>query len=717
MANTKLTAAIIDQLKLATAGSGIIGREELTTLVLGSEGMAPEAVAAGKTNISKLQENVDTTLSNILGNEAFAGISFTPAQIKAGREIIAMSLDPMHALRNMHKLRAPEGMENADVIIGNETMDVNDAITTMVSTEAYDGQSNANAPYFSLVAAIVGSTQDKVSETFYPTLSIDPTVNGIVIGCEYTSFAKAYTRGVDGKVIDFKRKAVVKSIYDKGIFGVDRNKVFPVVRPENASVVLDSIESWLEDNGVEKVETAPLAFNKSFDILGLSQTDTLIAKGVMSNEDALDVTMNLTDVWMSLTGDVSGSTVTEQFKTDFSVFPFSNFFAGVQDHDKDLSLSFKTGSLRFKTGVSKNITDAISPLLGTLPANHTVTLEVVLHGEANTESSTLTIYKSAQPKILSIQNSTGVELAITNAVYLQIAAVFDTIDLTGFSVEAYRTNSNRRTAGQLITTDTYTQGYSVPTRTGISIIGPVGQDNSSNSDIKKLTNHIALTGMKKSIMGVDALVNYGKLLKAVTQQGVAEDIKLMGIGRHYVNAYYNEIDLVISDHVDSVKAIERKADIRSTLINYINDMTISMGLDSGYATAFNVMNPGKTMSVIIATDTRIASYLGSEKIDLGEYEVTVVSNSNPELAGKMYMTFSIFDGNRNVEVNPLSFGNCLSAPTVVTDLVKTVGGSTSREISNDLRYRHINNLPILVLFNVSGFENVIGKITANRHTV
>ena len=67
--------------------------------------------------------------------------------------------------------------------------------------------------------------------------------------------------------------------------------------------------------------------------------------------------------------------------------------------------------------------------------------------------------------------------------------------------------------------------------------------------------------------------------------------------------------------------------------------------------------------------------------------------------------------------NPLNFGVCAWAPTITTDVVRTVGGSTTRELHNVPRFLHVVNLPVMARINVSDTAAVLRKVTANRHSL
>lgn len=723
----QLVLGMLGALEQNIADKGLNNRRELSAFVVSNEGMDTAQREGHEVNLNSLQATVEDTLAVILSSEDFEGITFNDAQMNAARSIGALALDPAQARSSLNNLKAVS-FSGQGSTIDAATLGVEDIVdANTLAVESYDGQATNNAIYFSIVHSLMAATQDKFGEAFFPTITIDPVVAGANIECEYTSLYNEITRSVDGTsdAGKFKKTPIVKAVYDNDLFGTDRNKCTPVARAENASVILSDVHSFVVNNGTEDITTAPIAFGKSVSLLGVSQTDGQLAKGVMDNTDALDRRLVLDKVYMGLTGDNDGdeatAAVTEYFSTAVSMLPHSNFTYSTQDHHKDLSLTFNSKHITLVTGVSKTVTGAASGILAQLPANHTVKLEVALHGDANTQSGDIKVFGS-NISIVEIRDAAGSVLPATNADYVAIAAVVSAIKLEGYTVEAYRTNSNMRTRGQLITTDRYNQIYTVPLRTGITVLAPLNNATGSDNDAARLTSQITYAGIKTSIDAVKTLVEFADMLNNVTNNGVDSNVELMGVGRHYVDAYYREIALDVSASVDSIKSKDRQADIKAVLVNKIKDAVINMGTMSNYNIAHGIVGGqmGGKISVTIGTDPKTALYLtgGDSTIDLGDdYEAEVVSTPNVLMKNKIIVTFAIKGADRHTKANPLNFGQCFWSPTITTDVVRTVNGSTSREMTNSPRYLHVVNLPVLTVFTVSDIDTALGKVTQNHTAV
>ena len=722
MAKSKkgLISSVLENLQAGLSKDGLNGRKELATYALGTEDFDSIGIENAESNSAKLNNVVNDTISMVLSSEEFGGYDFTDAQISAATKIAAIAFDPAAAMKSLKELK-PVGNKGDSVIEALE-LGVEDFVDAgALSVEAYDGQAINEAVYFSIVSNLMSAKQDEFSETFFPTIVMEPTASGIAIDTEFTSVFTEFNREITGAANKnkFNKQPLVKALYSTNVFGVDKNRVVPVKRAESDALLFAGY-SYVSSVAGEDITTAPLKFGETVNLLGISQTDSLLAKGMMTQNDALDRTLNLEKIYFSLTGDNgSGVAVTETFSYDVSVLPYSNFVAGMQDHEKDLALSFNTSDVVLSTTDSKSI-KGNSLILAALAPDHVIKLSVKVVGDANTQYGDVEV-NMVSVKLDSVYDSQGNKLDTASATYTAIKAIVATASADGYELEAYRTNSNLRTKGHSITADSFRQIYTVPLRSGLNVTAPISNATGSNND-SKLAAHIQSIGMKVSMSAVDTLIKTANTLKAVTANGNIANSNVLGVGRFHVDAFYSETNLNLPDYVDSISSNSRAEDIKATLINNIKDTVLDMHIQSNYGVAFDALRGGvdKTITVIVGTDNKTKQYLtsGDGVINIGKgFDVKVVATANPVMYGKMYITFAIDDSEKNVKPNELSFGQCVWAPTITVDVTRTTSGETGRELFTMPRYLHIVNLPILALINVTGYNAVLGKVTTNRHTV
>jgi hypothetical protein len=718
MSQKKLVSSIMEDLRLNLGKDGLTSKKELALFALGTESFDNVSREAALSAKDSLEDTISRTIKTVLSKEEFKGTKFSPAQISAAKAIASLAMDPQLAMESLKNLRDPEvkGAFQVDgLMLGVE--DMLDPMTLAV--EAFDGQSVSNAIFFSIATTLLSTTQDTFGETFYPTLMIDPTVSGIAIETEFTSLYTSFERSIAGTADKkkFNKAPLMKAIYDNNLFTADRNKVVPVLRDESKDSMLEEF-SHVDVTAGEDITTAPLKFGQEVGLLGVSQTASLLAKGVFDETDVLDRTINLENIYFSLAYDDNGTPKSEMFKFNASMFPHANFTYAPQGHMKKMMLDFETEYVYVNTTTTKTAKNTVSTVLESLADNHSIQLKIKVVGDANTAYGDVSIH-GVVAEVVAIRDSSNTLLVPTSATSIAIKAAFASIKLEGYTLEAYRTNSNLRSKGDTITSDRETTIYSVPLRSGITVVTPINNNVGSDND-SKLTSQIQMLGMRVSKHAVQELVKTSEMLRSVTANGASAP-ELLGVGRAFVHTHYSETTIELINHVDSLSSNQRTADIKAALVNVLRDQVLKMALESNYLVAHQAINGvvGKKISVIVGTNPRIHQYLTSgDEISIGEeYTVKVVSTPNLLVGERMFITFSVFDEDRNTKVNPLSYGNCLWAPTITTDVSRTANGSIVRELHTIPRYTHIMNCPIMSVINVSDIEGVLGKVRLNMRAI
>jgi len=714
---------LIDGMKTGLTVHGLTNRPEIAQVVISSESMDEGTAATAKSSLESLNEIVQNTIDTVISAEGMSDFDPTAAQLKAAQLVAGLAMDPTAARQNLNNLKAVTA-QNVVGTVDAMALGVEDIMDTEnISVESFDGQTINSAVYFSVVYNLLASKQDAFGELFFPTVTIDPTSSGASIEARVINLYDEVTRGTNGASDrgKFNKKSIVKAIVDPTILSVDKNLLVPVLREENAAVLAADLKTVNTEKG-EKITTAPLKMGKAISVLGVSQTDAQLAKGVMDNTDALDRRVQVQDVFFDLTGkNGDGDEVTETFKFNIAMLPHSNFTYSTQDHNKDLMLSFTTDGMILNTAATKQWNGAGSEILAQLAQNYTVRVELVLHGDGNTQIGDVAVYSSSV-KLVEVLDAGGNILDEADDNYKAIAAVIETCKPRAYSVEAYTTNSNIRQRGQLVGVDIHNQIYTVPVRSGVTILKTVGNSNDTDNDATYLASQVAFTGIKMSLEAVNTLVSFSETLRQITSNGNVKDAAILGVSRFFVDAYYNETNLNIANNIDSVRSGEKMEDIKGTLTGKIKDEVIKMFIESNYAIASKVLNggvAGKT-SVLIGTDSRTAQYLtnGTGKIEIGdEFEVHLATTQNPLVKGKMFISFGDTSASKNEKVNPLGFGVCFWSPEVSLDVVANRGGSIVRELSTLPRFLHVPQLPILTVINISGIEESLGKVTKNFATV
>lgn len=688
--------------------------------------LATEELALANQSLGSINDIVSQTLKMVKDS---TGATFTEAQEKAAEYIAPLALS-LRSTPNIMKTFKTESFGEDVKQIPAIHLGVEDGLDVSVvsdnlkvATESYDGQKINNAVYFSIVHNLAAATQDAFAEAFFPTITIAPEQSGIDVVVQFTSIYKEFTRSIKGTPDKFNRVPLAKSLYDNSIMGIDKFRVVPVYRDNTNSDLFLGSEKYENNDTGEVIITAPLLFGKEVSLLGLSQTESLLNKGLMDQTDSLDRAIFLDKLYIELTGSNSKK---EVFAIPTNLFkPHSGFTYMVNGHTKNLSLNFKVDSIILNTSTSKTSKGAESEILKALPENHTVSLEIVVTGQSSIQEGNIVLYASSI-KALEFRNAAGQVIPSTESSFSNFKTVFDTIALKGYEVEAYRTNSNIRTRGRVVTSDAYAHRFEVPYRSGITAQFPThsltGTDGDANSQVVlDQTNALAAIS---SAYAVKTILDTAATLKASTHNGLTISSNFFGIGQYLVDPYFHHDTFDLSSVVDSLESSERDDDVRSSLRQRILNEVMDMYIKSNYAIALESVNgallEGQKIGVVVGTDPNIKRLIvkDQDRFDLnGQFECLVVSSLNPLIRGQVFIAFTVFDAStRNSVVSPLSFGNRVFSPSISYEVTKSDAGAVSRELHTQPRFLHLVHLPVLTQLTISDVKGVFDKVQLHIKT-
>ncbi len=180
-----------------------------------------------------------------------------------------------------------------------------------------------------------------------------------------------------------------------------------------------------EQVGTHFVETAPLMFDKQFDLLTLSQNYLMLGDGTIDNSDSIDPDISLKAFYLEIDGAVHQISVEGSHGTEFKPLTMS----GKDLISSALILKFYNRNVAFKLGdinveAHVNIAGTCIPELGTV------------------------VLKVTKFKVVSING----QHRDVDILPINISDIVDKIDaggLVGYDLKAYRVNYNRRTRYQI----------------------------------------------------------------------------------------------------------------------------------------------------------------------------------------------------------------------------------------------------------------------------
>ncbi len=198
-----------------------------------------------------------------------------------------------------------------------------------ISMEAYDERDNRNSQVYSIVYNLLASRQDDFGETFFPTIVVNPNEMGITLTAKIFYAYNDFKRAVTGSLANYARKNIVRAYADASILFNEQTKAVPVFRQTGGTddntdkfVAAALLTPWsMALSNVTTVQTSALAVGKKLDLIGISQTNELLASGIMSPSDTLDTYIRLEKLFVKV---VDGAT-TDVMQFDVSELPGATF--------------------------------------------------------------------------------------------------------------------------------------------------------------------------------------------------------------------------------------------------------------------------------------------------------------------------------------------------------------------------------------------------------
>ena len=663
--------------------------------------------------VQSLSRSIDTVHQAVESIRSSMESMFTPttAQMEAAAAAAVIGSNPVAYLRRQDVM--PQSTEGNVFVTSMESED-----RVKASLEAYDEKENRQAAVYTVAYNMQAARQDEFGEAFFPTVVVTPDQVGFRISIDLVTVIDDLRRQVSGALDNFNRRNIIYAVRDASILKNDLTALVPVHRVASAANFVDTalLATRTVDVGGEAITTSALAFNKKFSLLGISQSDALVAAGLQDITDAVDPAVTLDALYLKVTGMVGATPTNEVIRLDTHGLPRATFNYSVQGPARQMTLNFDTSSLRIGEGTTQADGSASVLLAPLVSAKYSVRLSVTVNGSVDLQTSTTGLMVS-EVNVVSITTSAGVKYAPTDAAVAAIKALFNNATFVGYDLGARRTNSNRRQRGQLLDTITYNQTYSVPLLSPVTVPRPLGQgDQTDPTDLAAL---ITATRIRTSIAAVTELQRTAGILKQLVNEkdNAFDTVEVLGTGRYLVTPVYVEDDLNFNTAIDSLASHKRAADIQAVLVNKIRDIAYNAYRDSGYKAAADALNGGNAPvpTVIIGTDPVLARYIQVEG-DLrtlgGEFNVKIVSTLDTRVTGKIYVAFGDFSGASEGAPNPLHFGNMGWKPEVTLVLPLHRNGGNSKELVVQPSFLHVTNCPILGVINVTNLPEVVASKVA-----
>lgn len=677
---------------------------------LGQYALATESMGSSEEQVLvSVYNNIESAIKNIVSD---FDMSLESHQLEAATMAGIFATNPKATLSS--KLKAAPS--DSVVVTAGVTDGFMERPT--MALEAYDERENKNAQMYSIVYNLLASRQDDFCETFFPTIVINPSEVGVTISVKLFYVYNDFKRSVNGSLANYGRKSVIRAYADADILKNELTKAIPVFRSgggadDNSALFAADVPTWSVALGNDiTVTTGALKVDQKVDLIGISQTNELLNSGLMGPSDTLDTFLKLESVFVKITD----GTDTDIIRISTENIPAATFTYAPQGNYRRMILSMDTDGVVLDS-TTKTVAGVAPTLLPELATNK-VRLQLSINGSVSLDKGDGSVSRGSL-SLVTMRNAA--DQLITGTGFTTLAGKIAAAEVIGYTLQAYRANSNIRQRGLLMDSQVELRVINVPYRSPMSVIMPA---ISTGDDTTALQNLITTTGIRVTNEGISALLKAQASLASYNPVANAngELPELSSIGHFYVKPVYFSESIDLGTTVDSLKSHERIKDIRAALVEKIRFYANEMYRQSEYKAAATVLtgNIGFKPTVIVGTDTTIANYLQADGDlrTLGDsFDVRVVSTMDSRVAGKIFLSFGVFDSSRNTAINPLNFGNLLFSPEITSKLPVSRDGSISQELMVTPRFLHLPVLPVMSVLNVSGLPEVTAKVAVNSRAL
>lgn len=710
-------SAALDAVNKHIVDSGVTGNKELSTGITSLESLSASQrelvignVKATASNLGELVRKVraDLTKGSVASMESLSDVKLSDQNFKAAAIVLSALGSPSDYKKRTHagdKYTGPS-MEGMRAFYPN--MNGLDFSESVVSQEAYDTTELAKHQDKSVVFNMYASRQDPAAELLFKTSVHTPDEAGVAVSINNIFVINDLRHSLTGTPADLKRKNLLRAFSDASILAPELTRIYPVYVASggsaNSTHFVDTalVAPTSVTAAGEVITTAPLKVGETHDLLGLSQTPGLLAAGVMDVTDALDARLGLSAVYVSFT--ITGSpNVTKVVKFDVSHQHRAGFYKSAEANEREMTLTFRGRSVLFTADTQYTDGTSATGAAGLVSGSHKIRIGLELTGTADTQTGTVRV-DAAQVAVKAVYNDKNEPIAFNAGTGQTLVNGIGTMAIVGYDLEARRTNNNRRQRGILIDTNRYTELYKTFLGSPVSAVKPTNSEN----DALVTQALVATVYARNTNNAITTLINNAARMAAVAPMfgNPDEEPPVEGIGRLVVKPYYVGEELDVQANINSIKSHERHEDIKELLGGTLRRMAYDMYYESSYQPALEMISGGTAGKphVAIVTDPVTQKYLytSGDVRFLGEaFDFTVVSNLDTRLKGKIYMTFVRPE---ETGVDPLSYGNFIWIPELISQLDMVRNGQISKEIGVQPRSLHMVNLPILVELTVKNLK-------------
>lgn len=691
--------------------------DTLTQRVLSFESLEGDEL----TEVQAEGDGMEADLKEFFEDAEISTEGYTDQQWKAGVFTLMAAGNPKEYMQKALSFESAEpglGVTIADSVNGVYGHRAEHAFT--LSQEAFDDRELINNLPFSVVFNIQAARQNEFGEAFYPTLVVSPDQATVDVTVRRAMVFNEVRHELSGKTMDFYRRNLVEAVLDHSVLDNQSTKIVPMYvsggANNNTAHFSTAVGTTLVKQGNEMVPTRPLKFANQFNLIGLSQTNTVQATGTLDNTDTIDHRVVLEEIFVNVTS----ASVAAPNNVAVLKFPTANliragFLKSPEGLDREVMLNFVTDSLPI-TYQTSDISDVDNPsdTLGYLntPARqgYVLMLGMTVSGQGNLELGNFNL-EASRIQIVKVLNklADGTTVEITDTAIINALKAEYTFTADSFNLDSRRSNLNRRTRGVQVTTVDQNERFVIPLGQPISCPSPITNTRTSTD----MSAPITAARIINDNNAVTKLFKYADLLSTLelSRDYAVPVPNIEGIGRLMIRPYYEEYELDLLEVTASLKSQDRAADVSAAFVNKIREMSYRAYRDSALQPALDAATggTGERPVLLIGTDPVILRHIivsGDTRTVSIAFDHKIVCSYDLRMRDHIFMTFV------REKVNgpdPLSFGFMAWMPELATQVNLTRQGAVYNETMVQPRSLHVNTCPILMKIKVKNLDKAVGE--------
>lgn len=580
---------------------------------------------------------------------------------------------------------------------------------SVYSPESFDNQNLTDHLSISIGLNYKISRQGPAMEMWYRTIPLTPEQGTVEIEVPNLYVQNLLRHANDGSETDFGLRRVIDAHIDYKILNDNATKLIPGRNTQTAAQFVPEsvVTPYTYTLGRRTVTTSALKTSKTINLFGIGQTDVVARVGQADYTEALDRNIGIESVFTMLGSDT--------IRWDTLGLPFSRFFKGPEQGNKNLKLDFPLTTLTIDKNTraydGSALTGAVFKTIA--DGDYKVRLKTILNGNADVERGTINI-NPGSVEVMSITNAAGDQLALTSTAGAAIVAGLSGLKTDGWWPDARLTNSNHRHLGQILNVRSMKERLMSKVRSPFFVPYPQSEDR-DQTIMDWLTFAV---GAYINNEAVGSMIDYharlmrltGGLRGELTVGDFEENaMPIEGIGRYLINPYVQTLKINVLENAQSTNTVDNIKNGQETILNVLRSVNFDIQQTTNYENACRYMDGGeisKKYRVALVTSKKIERFMtvqGDTRTLGAGLAFQLESDIDARLQNRIYMTF-VRDGDG---IDPLSSGCMLLTPTLVSTLNVTRDNSPRAEAVVQPRFQHYNLLPIVVMFEVEGVDELL----------